>query len=285
MAYKALAFVENAVTLSLSNSITWSITAGNIAALPVVSRFADVMQLVSCGKVARRLIVSVRENFPYWTRIPSADDGAITCPIQPPLDADILAMQMMRIAAVIALDVERQGGLLLHGALVERDGHGVILAGPSGAGKTTATQRLSRPWRSLSDDATLVIRDKQGKYYAHPWPTWSRFLSGKSGGVWDVQDGVPLKGIFLLNQTQDDQIIPVNFAQAVCLLVESVEQASCMLSRGMNKDEERNLRLNRFDNICALAQVVTYHFLHLSLTGCFWREIERVIIGSGKGAS
>jgi SynChlorMet cassette protein ScmC len=194
-------------------------------------------------------------------------------------------MQMMRIAAVIALDVERQGGLLLHGALVERDGHGVILAGPSGAGKTTATQRLSRPWRPLSDDATLVIRDKQGEYYAHPWPTWSRFLSGKPGGVWNVQDGVPLKGIFLLSQAQDDQIIPVNCAQAVCLLVESVEQASCMLSRGMNKDEERNLHLNRFDNICALAQVVPYHFLHLSLTGCFWREIERVIIGSGKGAS
>ena len=33
------------------------------------------------------------------------------------------------------------------------------------------------PWRSLCDDATLVVRDASGRYWAHPWPTWSRFYT------------------------------------------------------------------------------------------------------------
>lgn len=89
---------------------------------------------------------------------------------------------MVHGASVIVLDVENRGGLLLHGALAECKRQGVILAGPGTVGKTTASRRLRLPWHSLSDDATLVVRDRAGRFGAHPWPTWSRFMFGGSWG-------------------------------------------------------------------------------------------------------
>jgi len=49
------------------------------------------------------------------------------------------------------------GGLPLHGALVERDGKGVLLAGPREAGKSTCCRRLPTPWNPLCDEEILVI--------------------------------------------------------------------------------------------------------------------------------
>jgi hypothetical protein len=35
---------------------------------------------------------------------------------------------------------------------------GILLAGRSGVGKSTAVQRLLHPWQALADDVTLVVR-------------------------------------------------------------------------------------------------------------------------------
>ena len=154
---------------------------------------------------------------------------------------------------------------------------GVILAAPSGTGKTTASNRLPAPWRSQCDDTTLVVRDAQGNYWAHPWPTWSRFLNGGPGGTWDVQNAVPVKGIFFLVQGLDDRVERVGSGQAVSLLGESVGQASMFMAPGLSKEETRALHLERFNNLCALARVVPTHLLYTSLTGAFWREIEQAL--------
>lgn len=197
---------------------------------------------------------------------------------------DGLCVQLMQLSMVIAREAQARGGLLLHGALAERNGTGVILAAPGGTGKTTASQRLPSPWKSLCDDATLVVRDKQGEYWAHPWPTWSRFLWGGSGGSWDVQHAVPLKAIFFLDRATEDRVEPVGPGQAVSLLVECAQQASILMIRGLNKEEKRSLHMERFDNICTLAQVIPAHLLHISLTGTFWLEMERVLLGNNRGA-
>lgn len=210
------------------------------------------------------------------TALPSEDEDPVVCILSPAKNDDIVTAQVMQVSLVIARHTQIRGGVLLHGALAQRDGYGVILAGPSEVGKTTASRRISRPWRSLCDDTTLIVRDEQGAYWAHPWPTWGDLMFGGPGGSWDVQHAVPLKGIFFLDQAPEDQVEPVGVGQAVCLLVESVEQASG-LSLGMAKDELRALCLQRFNNICALAQVVPCYLLHLSLTGTFWQEIEKAI--------
>ena len=51
----------------------------------------------------------------------------------------------------------------LHGALVARDGRGVFLAGPGGAGKTTTALAFARHgWTVLSDDGPLFALDDRG---------------------------------------------------------------------------------------------------------------------------
>jgi SynChlorMet cassette protein ScmC len=183
----------------------------------------------------------------------------------------------MQLSLVIARDVQARGGVLIHGALAERDGIGVILAAPGGTGKTTASNRLPAPWRSLCDDTTLVVRDPQGNYWAHPWPTWSRFLGGESGGTWDVQNAVPLEGVFFLSRAVEDRVESVGPGHAVSLLVECAEQASQLMAQDLKKEETRALRLERFNNLCALARIVPTHVLHISLTGAFWQEIEQTL--------
>ena len=189
----------------------------------------------------------------------------------------MVANQLLQLSLVIAQQVQSGGGLLLHGALTEMDGWGVILAGPGGVGKTTASRRLPFPWRSLSDDEALVVRDRQGTYWAHPWPTWSNFMAGGTGGTWDVEHAVPLKAIFFMEQAQNDRIEPIGAGHSVPLLVEVAEQASWSMAHGQGREVARALRLQRFENICFLAQSMSYYHLHLSLDGAFWKEIERVI--------
>ena len=153
----------------------------------------------------------------------------------------------------------------------------MILAAPHGTGKTTASNRLPVPWRALCDDTTLVVPDSQGNYVAHPWPTWSRFLWGGSGDSWDVQHAVPLRGAFVLSRAGADSVEPIGPGHGVSMLVECAKQASNCMVIGADKEETRALHLERFNNLCALVRAVPVHLLHISLTGAFWREIERTI--------
>jgi SynChlorMet cassette protein ScmC len=277
--------------VKLADSSTWVISAGNEQASFILSRLTEVMQLRPVHGSARRLLVlvdnhragsAVGDDLFDWTALLSESEDTVFYVLSPAKDGDTLALQLMRLSLVICLHAQTRGGLLLHGALAEREGYAVILAGPEGVGKTTASQRLAPPWRSLCDDCTLVVRDEQGTYWAHPWPTWSRFVAGGPGGTWDVQHAVPLRGIFFLLQAQEDQVESVSVAQAVCLLTESAEQVWWEMHRVMDEKGIRTLRLQRFNNICALAQSVPCYFLRLSLTGNFWQEIEEALAENRK---
>jgi SynChlorMet cassette protein ScmC len=212
-----------------------------------------------------------------WTYLPPRDDNTFSLICPPARDNDILVSQLMQLSLVIAQQAQTRGGFLLHGALIERNGWGVILAGPGGVGKTTASGRLPTPWLSLSDDESLVVCDENGKYWVHPWPTWSNFMLDGKGGTWDVEHAVPLKAIFLLVQAQHDRIEPIGVGHSVPLLVELTEQASWSMAHGQGGAMARALRLQRFENICSFAKSKVCYHLHLSLDGAFWEEIERVL--------
>jgi len=100
-----------------------------------------------------------------------------------------------------------------------------------------------------------------------------------SGGTWNVQHAVPLKGIFFLEQAHDDAFEPVGIAESVCLLNASAEQASWTMPCHEEKNALRELRLQRFDNICALAKAVPSYVLRMSTDGAFWQAIERALNG------
>jgi hypothetical protein len=267
-------------TLVLAGGSHWEIAAGDEEAASIVSQLGCAMRLrMTTGAIepphhgiVRRLLVKVDAHTSVadsYVPLASKDDGFAVCVLGPCNHGDGLYIQLMQLSLVFARDVQTRGGVLIHGALAERDGIGVILAAPGGTGKTTAGNRLPAPWRSLCDDTTLVVRDPQGNYRAHPWPTWSRFL----------ESAVPVKGIFFLAQAVENRVERVGPGHAVSLLVECAEQTSQLMARGLCKEELRAMNLERFNNLCALARVIPGHVLHISLTGAFWKEIEQALEG------
>jgi len=274
--------------LFLTDGNHWGITAGNDEAIPIVSQLGSIMQLRKCSSASapsnrgnlNRLLVQIdaHASVADWNvPLASANDGVVVCVLRPSEFWGGSYVNLVRLSLILAHESQARGGVLIHGALAERDGIGVILAAPGGTGKTTASNRLPAPWRSLSDDTTLVVRTPQGNYWAHPWPTWSRFLDGDQSGTWDVQKAMLIKGIFFLVQASKDRIDSVDPVQAVGLLEESVGQTSAFMASGLSKEEIRALHLEQFNNLCTLARVIPTYMLHVSLTGTFWQEIEQTL--------
>lgn len=184
----------------------------------------------------------------------------------------------MRISQVVAHYSEIRGGLLVHGALAEWNGMGVILAGPGGVGKTTASERLPRRWRSLSDDTALIVLAPDGTYWAHPWPTWSRLWQGDKPGSWDVQAAVKLSLICMMTQNKEDRLYGISMRQAISELVDVSGQTFAILASGMDKGALRHINLMRFQNAVALSKKVPVCRLELSRYGKFWQEIEKFLV-------
>jgi len=291
---------EHTTFLSLMDGNRWSIVALDLQAARVVSQLKYAMQLGKHNSPARRVLVviddsnldiAVAKGYPDFLdaqsehshqglskpSFPCVNEDTLICRLNLTYEGDVLLGQLLELSHIFSQQAESHHGLLIHGALAEWGGYGVILAGPPDAGKTTASQRLRLPWRSLCDDMTLVVRDEDGAYWAHPWPTWSKFISDGSGVTWDVQRAVPLKGIFFLVQAQEDVVEPVRNAQAVCLLVETAESSSWLFSEDIQEDKARARRVQRFENIVALANSVPCYLLRLSLDGAFWVKIEGTI--------
>jgi SynChlorMet cassette protein ScmC len=203
-------FGANRYDLKLANGSRWSISAGDAQAASIVSQFGEAMQLrladysaplvsadfpdpCSDESLGYRLLVLFdgehsRTFLPRLYPLESFEDhGLVVCPLCHWDSESERFIHLVQLSLILAREAQTCGGVLLHGALAEWNGLGVILAAPGGMGKTTASNRLPAPWRSLSDDLTLIVRDSQKNYWAHPWPTWSRFLWGGAGGEWNVQ--------------------------------------------------------------------------------------------------
>lgn len=272
--------------LDLADGSHWEIAAGNEEAASIVSKFGYTMQLRMTPGIgetsANRRRLLVRVDVPASVadcNIPMASkkDGHLVSTLCPCEHWGSPYINLVRLSLIIAREAQTNGGVLIHGAFAELDGMGVILAAPGGTGKTTASNRLPPPWCSLCDDITLVIQDPQGNYWGHPWPTWSTFLDGGTGGAWNVQKAVPLKGIFFLTRAVADRTARIGHGRAVSLLVESARQASMNMEQNMPKDELRAMHLERFNKLYDLARVIPVQELHISLDGAFWREIEHAL--------
>jgi hypothetical protein len=131
-----------------------------------------------------------------------AVDGRFYNPIRYPLDQ---LLMMQRLA--------REGGAILHCALVDVGGTGVICPGVSGAGKTTlARQLVNIPgFRVLSDDRAVIRRTGDGyRAFGTPWP-------GEGGFA--INQGLPLVGIGFIQQREVPITEPITRSQAIHRLV------------------------------------------------------------------
>jgi SynChlorMet cassette protein ScmC len=287
--------------LKLADGSQWFIAAGNGPAARIVSYFGEAMHLSPVEypdewktenplpvqfpeePLVHRLLVFLDGGHPpsFLPRVyplKTFEDPGLTVCSLPSWDSESERyFHLMELSLILAHQVQSRGGVLLHGALAEWKGLGIILAGAGGTAKTTASTRLPAPWKSLSDDLTLVVRDSYQNYWAHPWPTWSRFLTEGPGGNWQVQNAIPLGAIFFLNQASEDRVVPLGKGEAVGPLLSSTRQASNLMVKGLLPEETRALHLEWLKNLCDLSQAVTADLLNISLTGPFWQEIEKVI--------
>jgi len=275
-------------TLALADGTFWEIGAMDEEAAVIVALLGRAMRLnqaqegdvPSTGSRPCRLRVKVDARSTVadcYVPLASERDGDVVCILSPCAHWGGPFVNLVRLSLIIGREAQARGGLLIHGALAERDGGGVILAAPGGTGKTTASHRLEPPWVSRCDDTTLVVRDSDGHYWAHPWPTWSRYLNGGEGGAWDVQHALPLRAVFILHQALVDEAERVGPGHATGLLMECAGQASQFMPLGLRKEALRGLHEERFNNLAALTRRTPVAILHLSLVGTFWREMERML--------
>ena len=130
-------------------------------------------------------------------------EGRLTNPICYPLDQ---LLMMQRLA--------REGGAIIHSALIGVGGAAVICPGVSGAGKTTLSRQLAGDpgLRLLSDDRAVVRRSGDSYMaYGTPWP-------GEGGFA--VNQGLPLAGIGFIAHRDRAATVPITRSEAIHRLVQ-----------------------------------------------------------------
>jgi SynChlorMet cassette protein ScmC len=192
-------------------------------------------------------------------------------------DRATVAMQMRYALYPLYESTVMGSGLPLHAALIEKDGMGILLAGRSGVGKSTASSRIPAPWKPLGDDFALVVRDGRGCWHAHPLPTWSAVASGGNAPMEPTCRSLPLAAVFFLVQSEkDERVDPGRGAASVMM-----DEAAMMVLRSIESSDEpvQRLPIRRriFENAASLAAAVPCFLLRLSLTGRFWERIEEIL--------
>lgn len=188
---------------------------------------------------------------------------------------------MWFVITLLYRQVQSFRGLPVHGALLGWQDMGVVLAGPGGIGKSTCSNRVPPPWHSLCDDETLMVRNEQGYYVAHPFPTWSQYLWNGSGSRGRTEDYLPVSAICFLKRGPYDQMTAVPQAEAAVHLYQSAAQVHTRIWPYLKGEETMHLKRQLFDNACQIVENVPAYELQLSAGGAFWKKLEKVLEHEG----
>jgi SynChlorMet cassette protein ScmC len=171
------------------------------------------------------------------------------------------------------------GGMTVHSALVEWNGTGVIIAAKSQTGKSTSCRRLPPPWKVLGDEEAMIVRDRRGGYFVHPFPTWSDIYERGLKKSWDVRKSLPLRAVFFLEQADRVEVAPIGQAQAAVRLLNLGREKAEMSWWCVSPEERKPLREKLFVNACDLVTAVPTFVLRTNLTGKFWEAMEDIMAG------
>ena len=186
-------------------------------------------------------------------------------------------MNMWRSLQPIYQRCLRAGGMPFHAALVELEGRGILIAASGGTGKSTSCRRLPDYWKPLCDDETFIVFNEQKEYQAHPFPTWSDYVAGHGEKTWNVQYSVPVSGIFFLEKSEKDEVIPLGRGHAAALINESASQVCRRFWPKVHEELQIRLKRELVNNACKMAQKIPAFRLRASLHGRFWEEIEKAL--------
>ena len=129
----------------------------------------------------------------------------------------------------------------------------------------------------MCDDEVLVVFDNQENFRAHPFPTWSDYLWRGSEKTWNVQYSVPLCGVFFIEQSEVDEVVPLGKCESAVYMNESSTQVCRKYWGRADNEYQRTFRKNLFVNACGMAKKIPAFRLRVSLHGRFWEEIERIL--------
>ena len=150
-----------------------------------------------------------------------------------------------------------EGGVLLHGASLTREGKGYIFVGASGSGKSTLAE-TSKAGEVVSDDLTLVRR-MGGTYALAGTPFRGTYTRGRP-----ILGSFPIAGIFRIFKAAHNrrEECPRNHAVADLLaaapfVVDQLARAPRILSILKSLDDAHPLS-----------------YLHFNLNGDFWEVLD-----------
>jgi SynChlorMet cassette protein ScmC len=209
----------------------------------------------------------------------SADgrDFVYAFPVAKAHTADLRLILMWEALGPVYLQAIMAGGLLLHAALAEVDGRGVLFAAAGGVGKSTCARRLPPPWKAHCDDTALAVRLPEGGYRVHPFPTWTDHLWRGLQTTWPAQQHVPLAAIFFLEQAGHDTASALPPGAAALRMLRSTGQLMTPYLDDLPRAQKRRVTTAAFHNACALAKAVPAFRLHLTRTGRFWEEVQKAL--------
>jgi SynChlorMet cassette protein ScmC len=296
---------EVSYRMQLGDGRGWQISAGEELRL-WAEKFATIMELQACKSTAYPRLIFIRKksqngqieeppcqgeenlagelrkngwrvqeiyNIRVWSRPDLIDIVCELCG-----EDEYLDLVMMRHSLYpIYQGVLNSGGLPFHAGLIECEGRGVLLAAPRNTGKSTCCLRVPKPWHALCDEETLIVRNGQKRYLAHPFPTWSNKFMKRSEQTWNVEKHVSLAAIFFLEQSTVDAVIPLGQGEAAVSIYQSAMQVCYRYWHDLDPSELRVRNKDLFANSCKLAKTVPTFKLRVSLKGRFWQEIERVL--------
>lgn len=283
---------EDRYFLQLADGQRWEIVAAR-GVKSWVSRLASIMQLDACAPNGHPKLIFKRRrgrmaeapelpptgwkphdltSLHLWYH-PDVPD--VVCELGSEGDHELEILRMWLALSPVYTRTLEMGGLPLHAALVTHGDKGVLLAAAGGVGKSTCCRRIPHPWKAVCDDTALIVRNAQGEYRAHPFPTWSNYLWKRSEATWDAQAHVAVSAICFLEQDTTDEVIPVGQGQASVLITESATQICQTGWRNLSFDERRAFKETLFENACALARKIPAFRLRVSEHGRFWEKIEQ----------
>ena len=255
--------------------------------LVFTTSIADLDDQHGASRLSRMMGVAGLPSGP-WTRhtfgplrIWSRDDRSdLICELdteqtRPDDTQAILAMWF--VVSLMYRQAQSRGALPVHAALLGKRRIGVMLGGSGGIGKSTCCKRVPLPWHPLCDDETLIVRNEQGHYVAHPFPTWSQYLWTGSGPRWPTEDYLPVSAICFLDRGTTDQMAPIPQGAAAVQLYQSAAQVHTRIWPHVSGEETTYLKRQLFENACPIAKSVPVYRLQLSAGGAFWKELEKVL--------
>ncbi|MEE8119938.1 MAG: HprK-related kinase A [Anaerolineales bacterium] len=192
--------------------------------------------------------------------------------------------------------------LLIHGAVVEREGRAVVMPGTSGAGKSTLTAALvANGWRLLTDEVT-IIDPRDGLLQPHPRP-----ISLKNETIDLIAGRYPqlaakkhyegtTKGRVAFLKTPRDAIqkadcpakpslvIALNYNPAGVLTCDPLEKAKAFMLLARQSPTYKILLERGFQTLANFVEACDHYSLTYSDLDEAIRIIDELSGGAGKGA-